>query len=173
MGKVVGFVCARTQSERLLNKNIIEIDGKTLIEIAAEKLWKTCDEVYVVTNYNLPIDTISHPHDSEDAPLQETVKRVMKERQIEASIVVILMPTNPYISELDIERAIEQVYLGNNICRSYNAKTCDENGLCVVQAGFLHWRGKAFSYDPYTSAIFTEGIEIHTIDDVEESWDLP
>jgi len=75
--------------------------------------------------------------------------------------VVLLMPTNPWITPHDVEKAILTYSMSKfNVLRSYNANTGEENGLYILDIDYA--LSNDYSYDVYTGAVFCPGIEIHT-----------
>jgi len=170
---VVGIICARVGSERLPNKNILEMnDDGNLIQIAYNKLRNCNIETYVVTDYKIDgVKTYERPaeHEAGDMPLQDTVDWFLKHHKIKADIVVVLMPTNPFILEENIKLAVEKVKEGSCVCRTYDIDG-NENGLYVINRDY--WKNNAFAYDVYTTSLFNPGHEIHTEEDYEDALEL-
>lgn len=167
---ILGIVCARVGSKRFPNKNIMEINGKPLITIAKEKLESLGIETVVITNYEMPYETVIRPDhlEADDAALQDVVLWYLNEwvgELDDIDAVIVLMPTNPLIHEEDIEEAIYKYRnTGCNIVRSYDVNG-EENGLYLIDYDYLV--SNQHAYDTYTCSIYADGIEIHTEDDLE------
>ena len=117
--EIIAIVPARSGSKGVTNKNILKIGSKTLIEIAilqARKISKinkviisSDSQKYI--NYGLKAGGISlgkRPHNlsGDDAKTLDVLKYILKEIP-EVEIIVLLQPTSPIRSVVDIEKALQ------------------------------------------------------------------
>lgn len=178
--KFVGVVCARAGSERLPGKNGLSINGVPMYDLAATKLAKIIDDVYLVTDI-LPIDDIeSRPYTVKgrpaelsgfDASVQDVLDWFIESEGLAEiyEYAVMLFPTNPYIKESHIKKAMKMVETGSpSIVRSYD-RSGNENGLYVVDIDYM--QNNSFLYDVYTKAINLPGKEIHSLAEYEAAKD--
>jgi len=167
---VIGIVCARSGSKRLLGKNMMEIRDMSLSEKAYHTLEGCCDKVVLVTDIKELLESdlvtlyrppfISHDH----VPLQSTVKWALFKISGRYGVVVVLMPNCPMITKNHVEKCINLLVDNNlNVVRSYG-KDGKENGVIVIRIEyfFKHW------IDTHAGAIVTTGIEIHTQEDFDK-----
>ncbi len=174
MGSCIGIVCARTGSKRLKKKNFLIYNGLTLADHAANTLSNSKhidkEEVYISTDSpeRVSWNKVIHGPDwlyCDNTPLQEAATWVYKHVDNKKFIIVILMPTAPFINPSHIDNAIELLLKSNmNIVRSYNLNG-EENGLYVIKREYLLDNYSNYTYDVYTGAIIIPGNEIHTIKD--------
>ena len=169
--KFVGVVCARAGSERLPGKNGLPIGGVPMYDLAATKLAKIIDDVYLVTDIEGIEDIESKPYivkgrpaelSGFDAPVQDVLDWFIEDEGLasEYEYAVMLFPTNPCIKESHIKRAMKMVNSDSpSIVRSYD-KSGSENGLYIIDIDYM--QNNAFLYDVYTKAITLPGKEIHT-----------
>ena len=164
MQDVIGIVCARANSKRLPNKNILGWKDTTLTLNAVKTLEDAVNIVFLVTDMDIAYHNIlKRPKyvSMDDTPLQTTVRWALGQINIECDIVAILMPTNPLITPEDITCAINRLKSDNlNIVRSYGMDGI-ENGLIVAKHEYLI----THDLDTYCGAVDCHGIEIHSIED--------
>lgn len=171
VSKILGIIPARAGSKRLKNKNMLPIDGVSLVERSYETLKKSkCNNVIVPTDIpelleNRSIYTMRRPDrlNNDEASVWDVVKYVIG-ALYRYDIIVLLFATNPLIDYTDVDRAIDMVINGGfNIVRSYNFNTGHENGLYA----FKREQPKHL-FDVYTGSLNVAGEEIHT----EEEYNL-
>lgn len=102
-----------------------------------------------------------------NVPVQDVVRWFLFEHiegKKDFETVVMLFPTNPFITPHDVEKALNLYNNGDfNIIRSYNALTGGENGLYIYDIDYF--LSNDYRYDVFTGAIILPGIEIHTKSD--------
>lgn len=176
---VVGLVCARKGSKRLPMKNTQLIQGVPLAVRATQMLALSSkfEEIALATDIDALFGLeqvrgviLKRPDylNTDECPLQYVVKYAVDAKGWEgARAIVVLMPTNPWITTPVIDRAIQFFLDGNfDILRSYDPETSQENGLYVMKPSlFASDRYRTLFYDVHTGAIFVHGKEIHTADD--------
>jgi CMP-N-acetylneuraminic acid synthetase len=116
--KILALIPARRDSKRLPNKNVLEINHKSLIEraILCAKSSKKIDEIVVFSN-DMDVKKISSKHKGvlfekepdrlgeDDVPAKDYIKYI--EKKYDYSILVLLQPTSPIRSSFDIDRCID------------------------------------------------------------------
>ena len=178
----VGVVCSRAGSKRLINKNKLKIDGKPMAIRAIDKLSNAIGSknVYHLTDIEDFLgnsNTVKRPPmlNGDHTPLQDVVKWFIRPAYFSNALmrqeaVIIMMPTNPFLNEKEIKRAIKLYESGEfNIVRSYDSDG-KENGLYIISLTFLmrhQTMGEIKDYDTYTGAIFLKGKEIHTSEEYD------
>jgi CMP-N-acetylneuraminic acid synthetase len=170
----LGIVCSRGGSLRLKKKNRLPINGKSMALRAVEVL-ETCvrDVVHLtdIEEFLSEKNSVERPDHLNDGhvPLQDVVLWYLKNHvdgKKDYSSVVLLMPTNPWITPHDVEKAILKYGMSKfSVLRSYNAQTSEENGLYIM--GINYVLSNDYAYDVHTGAIICPGIEIHTQKDYE------
>lgn len=172
--KFLGMVCARSGSKRLINKNSLPFRGRTLADNAIYTLLTAgIKDVYLSTDKPELFkfkNVIKRPDNLSDdeTPLQDAVLWTYKFVSMldEYHWTVLLMPTAPMITHLDIRKAMRMAENGKfNIIRSYSDDG-SENGLYLINNKI--W-DENWKYDVYTGAIFCNGKEIHTEEEYNDA----
>ncbi|TOK78025.1 acylneuraminate cytidylyltransferase family protein [Vibrio parahaemolyticus] len=118
--KVIAIIPARGGSKRLPRKNVLNLAGKPLISwtIDAAKECKYIDEILVSTD-DREISNIALQHgvhmpelrpshlSSDSATTESLLLYCLEQYEIDANIIVLLQPTSPLRSALDIEKSLE------------------------------------------------------------------
>ncbi|HIF9454010.1 TPA: cytidylyltransferase domain-containing protein [Photobacterium damselae] len=118
--KVVAVIPARGGSKRLPRKNVLNLAGKPLISwtIDAAKECKYIDEIIVSTDdeeisnialeLGVCVPELRPIHLSSDSATTESLLLYcLKHYEVDASIMILLQPTSPLRSSVDIEKALE------------------------------------------------------------------
>jgi CMP-N-acetylneuraminic acid synthetase len=173
--KTLGLVCARSGSKRLPLKNALRIGKRTMADLAVWKLLKAgvsrtflCTDKPELFEYTR---IIKRPEElsGDDVPLQDVVRWCYKLLALEEDYdcIALLMPNAPYIEIDDIKKGLDMAATFKySIIRSYN-EFGDENGLYFIMPKKVF--GSKWDYDVYTGALFTKGIEIHTLEEFKEA----
>jgi CMP-2-keto-3-deoxyoctulosonic acid synthetase len=173
--KVVGFVAAKENSNRLPNKNIMEIKGKPLFFHAVETLLeaKRVDDVYVATDSTLikkycdykNVNVIwRHPAAKEDEePIFDVWKYMYKTLPNKYDVIVgVLGNTIGHRAE-DVDRGLRLLQdQGLREVRSFNIGV--ENGIVILRSDTLMTR---YQISIYQGSIQSDAIEIHTEEDLK------
>ena len=167
--RIIGIVCSRAGSTRLKNKNRLTINNRPLALRAVEVL-KSCvrDVIHLTDIEEFSKEKESHgrPEHLNDGhvPLQDVVLWYLRnyvDGVKNYDTVVLLMPTNPWITPHDVEKAILTYDMSKfTVLRSYNSCTGEENGLYIMDIDYI--LSNDYSYDVHSGAVFCPGIEIHT-----------
>jgi CMP-N-acetylneuraminic acid synthetase len=174
MSNNLGIVCSRGGSKRLKGKNRKIINGKPLALRAVEVLKHCVRDVIHLTDIEEFLkekESMKRPEHLNDGhvPLQDVVLWYLKNHvdgKKDYSSVVLLMPTNPWITPHDVEKAVLNYNMSKfSILRSYNAQTSEENGLYIMDINYI--LSNDYSYDVHTGAVICPGLEIHTEKDYE------
>lgn len=121
--KYLAIIPARNGSKRIKNKNLVKINDKTLIDIAinnslnCKKISKICLSTDIknptkIKNNKLII--LKRPKNlaSDDSSTEETIKHAINffitTKKLIFKNIVLLQPTSPFRSKLDIENAIKK-----------------------------------------------------------------
>lgn len=167
--KIVGIIPARKGSKRLLNKNLLTVpDGRSFVKKAIDTLEasKKINSVWVATDYDA--DRIGYHNiirrpdflNGDAASVVDVVEFSLKLFH-DVTHCVVLFPTNPLISTLQVDMAIENLLERNNsILRSYDYLQ-RENGLYIFDIERVK-ANKHRLYDTHTGMVTLPGIEIHT-----------
>jgi len=167
--RCLGIVCSRAGSTRLKNKNKLKINKKAMALRAVEVLKHCVRDVVHLTDIEefLSEETSKErPEYLNDGhvPLQDVVLWYLKnyvDGVKDYKTVVLLMPTNPWITPHDVEKAILIYGMSKfSVLRSYNAQTSEENGLYIMDIDYI--LSNDYSYDVHSGAVICPGIEIHT-----------
>jgi CMP-N-acetylneuraminic acid synthetase len=170
----LGIVCSRGGSKRLKGKNRLTINGRSLALRAVEVLKQCVRDVVHLTDIEEFLnekESMKRPEFLNDGhvPLQDVVLWYLKnyvDGKKDYKSVVLLMPTNPWITPHDVEKAIINYGMSKfSVLRSYNAQTSEENGLYIMDIDYV--LSNDYSYDVHTGAIICPGVEIHTQKDYE------
>ena len=123
--KTIAIIPARGGSKGVPNKNIIEIDGKPLIEytietaLAASKVDKV-----IVSSDSEDILNVARKFDgvaihkrldalaTDTSPITDTISNILKDESEEYEAFMILQPTSPIRTSLQVDEAVE--LLSNN-----------------------------------------------------------
>ncbi len=117
--KYLAIIPARGGSKRLLNKNILDLNGKPLIawSIKAAKNSKKIDDVIVTSDSDKILDiakkynvkTIKRPDflASDTATTFDVIKHAIENLKEKFEYIVLLQPTSPLRNEKHIDEAIE------------------------------------------------------------------
>jgi len=117
--KILGIITARSGSARLPNKNILEIDGKSLVEIAYDEAIKSkLDKVVLSTDSHdiaslIPCQHILRPEwlSQDRTPhlpvIQHAVEYLAMEHDYYPDAVMTLQPTSPFRTTKHINEAIK------------------------------------------------------------------
>ena len=171
MESCLGIVCARAGSKRLPLKNILKINGKSLVDRAQRTLFYSGIEKIIlatdIEDFKDRDNLLERPVwlNQDDTPLQDVVRYVVERKREREKYAVVLMPNAPMITPHHVSKALTM--LGTNkfkIVRSYDASGC-ENGLYAFDIDYFLYN--SYQYDVYTGSIQAEGIEIHTYKDFE------
>jgi len=133
--KIAGIVPARSGSKGIKNKNLIKIEGKTLVTRAAEECLRTGQLDYVVVSSDsdnilavAPEETIriKRPiqYALDTSPIEETFHHaltVLQNKGIHPDMLVWLQPNIPIRQEGIVDRVIGQL---KNSSRASAAVTC-------------------------------------------------
>ena len=149
----LGIVCSRSGSKRLEGKNQLPINGRPLALKAFDVL-STCIKNVVhltdIEEFLKEKDSISRPEhlNRDDTPLPDVVlwylRKISGEKDY--NTVILLMPTNPWITPHDVEKAISIYVHGKfRMLRSYSPLTYAENGLYIMDVDYM--LSNAFVYD--------------------------
>jgi spore coat polysaccharide biosynthesis protein SpsF (cytidylyltransferase family) len=171
--KTIGIVAAKAKSNRLPNKNLLEIGGMPLYALACEALidCHAIDEIHLLTDIPFIHESIEGTEDfyvherptwttDDSYPLQDVYKWFLYDKKIEQGTLVALMPTNPMIDFELIGQALDIFNTEEfSVLRSYGYNH-KENGLYIVNIEYMLYN--SYMYDVYTGAIRADGIEIHT-----------
>jgi len=169
LGSCIGIVCSRGGSKRLKGKNRKTINGKPLALRAVEVLKQCVRDVIHLTDIEEFLsekESMKRPEHLNDGhvPLQDVVLWYLKnyvDGKKDYKNVVLLMPTNPWITPHDVEKAILNYGMSKfSVLRSYNAQTSEENGLYIMDIDYI--LSNDFAYDVHTGAVICPGNEIHT-----------
>lgn len=173
---MVGLVCSRDGSVRLKDKNKLPINGVPLALRAVNTLVNVLgmQNIFHLTNipeFSKSPYSVARPAFLNDGhvPLQDVVKWYVEKNYkpfFYKDAIVLLMPTNPFITEEDIEFAIKTFREKQmNILRSYDDYG-QENGLYIIDMNYLLDKTRPpFQYDVYTGGVILPGREIHDEDD--------
>ena len=117
--KVLGIIPARGGSKGVPGKNKMLIDGKPLIGYSIEaalgsqllnEVWVSTDDPDIVAlslEYpELRIHKRSSVISKDNSPVSETIQSVLKTSMFEPDLVVLLQPTSPLRTSLQIDEAI-------------------------------------------------------------------
>ena len=171
--RTLGVVCAKSDSQRLKNKNILEIDGVPMAIHAWEAVRESCDYSVMLTDIDRfmedkTINTVFQPVHTRrpNVPIQSAVKWVIRWNEHwkeNFDTVVYVMANCPESTAKHVKKGLKLYEENNlNVVRSYN-KNGVENGLHIYR---LEYFLKYFC-DVYVGMIIAPGIEIHTIEDLD------
>lgn len=176
---VIAIIPARGGSTRLPMKNIHRVCGRPMIfyAINACKRSKHIDRVFVSSEDN-EIKEIAKKYGAEiiDRPLeladvfftQDVLKHAVSElerQNVSVDIVVRIQANSPMVESEKIDEAIEKLQKHN----LYEVFSVDQDGFEDAAIHVLK-RDVVFQeyFSVYKAVIFTDYIDIHTIDDVKE-----
>ena len=182
--KTIAIIPAKGHSNRLKNKNRYLLFNKPLIAYTIEQAKKSkhIDEIYVSTedehlkriSLELGVKVIDRPRSlSEDTyendffGKQRVVEHALSVLAEKPDIVCLLQANSPQIKAEKIDEAIAKLLDPNKRvwqCFSLNEKTLFTDGAirafktrCIQDVGL----------DMYLSVVFTDYVDVHTIEDVE------
>lgn len=120
--KIIGIILARSKSKRLLNKNILNLNGKPLFywTLKAAKKSKYLDKIILSTDSKKIISytkklsyvqTITRPKNlrGDKITTEKVILNIIKTKKILNNIIVILQPTSPLRTSYDIDKAIKKM----------------------------------------------------------------
>ena len=119
---ILGLIPARSGSKELKNKNLLKINGKTLLEIALQEAKKSkyINKVFLSTDsksYKTILKKLKIENDyirpkklaSNKASIYDVARHAVKwfeDQNYEIDYVVILQPTTPFRTAKDIDKVI-------------------------------------------------------------------
>lgn len=126
---ILGLIPARSGSQELKNKNLLKINGKTLLEIALQEAKKSkyINKVFLSTDsksYKTILKKLKIENDyirpkklaSNKASIYDVARHAVKwfeSQNYEIDYIVILQPTTPFRTAKDIDKVIKKLIKSN------------------------------------------------------------
>lgn len=127
MSKYLAVIPARSGSKGINNKNMLKIDGLSLIERAINSAQNSNNNLDIVLSSDSEeilneadrFNVISHKrkpqHATDSATTASVIQDIIMSFDQEPENIIVLQPTSPYRTEIHVDKAIE-IYGQNNDC---------------------------------------------------------
>lgn len=156
-----GIILAKSESQRLPNKNFLDLGDKLVYQYAYNALDGICDVFVFGDRFSNrpPAASIS------DEPIFSALKWSYKSLPRRYDAIINIMANCPQHTEEGVRKAIERFEaLGCDELRSFS-ENGKESGLMILKEGYLL---KKHEISTYQAAITLESKEIHDLNDFQE-----
>jgi molybdopterin-guanine dinucleotide biosynthesis protein A len=164
MRNYCGIILVKKYSERLKNKNFLDLNDKPVYTYSLDALFGICD-TFIFSDHEAWNDANRPPAASlPDEPIFSALKWAYKSLPKRYDAIINIMANCPQLTSEGVKKAIERFEaLGCDELRSFN-KDGTESGLIIVKEKYLL---EKFQISTYQAAIELESIEIHTQEDFD------
>ncbi len=164
----IAIIPARSGSTRLKDKNISKLNGRPLYTYSTNQAIKLFEKSIISTNFSLILESFFDDRITIDerpaelclntTPMSEVISYLIHKYQLQGKNIVLLQPTSPLRSDVDVINAVEQ--FSSTKCSML--MTVSEISSSILKCGFID-NGTFVSLSNRTEDIFSNDQALRTI----------